>query len=443
MSRTRTKDTTLIEQASVTNRLVTELPDTGTSYFHGLTGTDEPGTEWDKSSGFFPSLVGEIGSITDQPSGRGQYNNCTHTKSVYNFPLLPVACEGFGKEIVQKWCRSYTTGSSSCGGKTMADWRSGNFPTSWDSTSNALARAVAKMEFGVQSSSLNLPTFLGELKDFKSLFSSVSNTFKLNRNKSGPSVLDSLRTILRNKKGLSLSQILGDIASADLFIQFAVKPLIRDIQSMMDLGRHLSTQRSRISGAKPVFVRATVNDEGSEVNTYGSPTSYVLNSWDSDRTYSRSITATAKISYDSGNVPQIPAAMLAMDALGFDQPISTVWELIPFSFLIDYFVQVGDWLDGFGGSHIEIPYTILYQGYSVKTVCHNVITSTFYTGYYNDKYDNVTELPTFQGEATHTSYSRVSGPLPYGSIPLPTISLPNLRQTRNVVDIALLKTILD
>lgn len=39
-----------------------------------------------------------------------------------------------------------------------------------------------------------------------------------------------------------------------------------------------------------------------------------------------------------------PAAAFAND-YGFDNPLTALWQIVPFSFLVDYFLPVGDWLD--------------------------------------------------------------------------------------------------
>jgi len=57
-----------------------------------------------------------------------------------------------------------------------------------------------------------------------------------------------------------------------------------------------------------------------------------------------------------------------LDAIGFGDPLSIVWEAIPFSFLADYFISVGKFLSQFDHDFYVTPISFVDFAYSVKSI---------------------------------------------------------------------------
>lgn len=60
-----------------------------------------------------------------------------------------------------------------------------------------------------------------------------------------------------------------------------------------------------------------------------------------------------------------------LEALGLINPASLVWEVVPFSFVVDWFVNVGDYLRSytdFTGLNIDSTYCVAYYEFSVNCV---------------------------------------------------------------------------
>lgn len=57
---------------------------------------------------------------------------------------------------------------------------------------------------------------------------------------------------------------------------------------------------------------------------------------------------------------------LAMDKLGLNANPAIIWDLIPFSFVVDYFVRIGDWLERFKRSNLNLTFGVLDSCYSVR-----------------------------------------------------------------------------
>lgn len=79
-----------------------------------------------------------------------------------------------------------------------------------------------------------------------------------------------------------------------------------------------------------------------------------------DRSWRREVT-TKTIVKLGGDVTHVNRNAMLAGQLGFTQPLSTVWEMTPFSWFVDYFVNVGDMLSNleprFPGITFENQYT--------------------------------------------------------------------------------------
>jgi len=230
------------------------------------------------------------------------------------------------------------------------------------------------------------------------------------------------------------------LAKTDLFVQFAAKPFIADIKNMMLLGDHLVRQWDRLKSSEPLVSRSSVTDIDTGGFTQPSGTVYTHKSVQT-REYRRVVSSWVKYVIDVDNFMSAPPSefLMAADALGFDHPLSTAWELTPWSFLMDYFVRVGDFLDQFQGNLVEVPHTKIEEGWSVKRTFHSRVETEFDLGIYRSGYTNTSGSHTAIGEYENTQYDRVLESLPFGAIALPNIRTPNLRQVRLMSDLLFLR----
>lgn len=120
-----------------------------------------------------------------------------------------------------------------------------------------------------------------------------------------------------------------DPAKAWLCMQYGVKPLLQDIYGSIEV----------IQNVRPpqVCIRAKVEEVFDFEGQSGTAKDgrYVeISGYNSVR---------MKLVADVTN-----PFMDALNQIGFTNPINTAWELIPFSFVVDRFVLVGDWLTSMG-----------------------------------------------------------------------------------------------
>jgi hypothetical protein len=412
-------------------------PFTGLSRIQSMNGSVAPGTEHSRPPGSgYNSKVGMIESMTDTIGNREGYNAVNHSKEEWDCPLVSFAYEGTSTEYQSKLCTGYSIGQASPGSSSVlynSTAPSLNLP---DSDADASIRAANNMQFGVQDAPLNLPTFLGELREFRDLYRQTIGSFSF---KSSISQYHK-ESFLTKISGQSVKEALRRMATVDLFNQFVLKPTLSDIDALKRTGGHIQAQVKRLYGGIPVRVVGTVHDVATSSDSFTTPV--YQNTWGVDHQRDRWVTAYALVLYQP--VSPLDAklrAKLGTDALGFDKPLSSVWELTPFSWLVDYFIKVGDWLDGLQQDLLQVPYTVLEQGVSVKTVLRSEAWVRFDNPnhYASPKLANQVLCPLVKGSRKLTSYVRTPGPVPVDPALWPRLSLPSPRQAWNVLDLIYLK----
>jgi hypothetical protein len=442
MSRTRTRNTIEEVQSShAVTTWTTQSPYTGRSDVHGLSG-DENGITRLRSityqGKYHGSKVGEKSTITDEPHGFGSYNDVTHTKEVWDCPMVQLKYGGESSEYQGKLCYADTELWASCGPSNIG-FGINSYPDYWDSDITAENRAASRMNFGIQDAASNIPQFAGELREFRDLFGACTKHISANVRKMPFS--KRARNYLRfANQNFTLKNIVKAPFAADLFNQFALRPLISDLKALVDFSRHMHSQAKRMYSAKPVRVRASVHDRGTWEHSQDHPST--ANPYWITGERDRIVTTWAMVKYPPpAEMPDINPLIAALDAAGFDKPVSVAWELTPWSWLIDYFVGVGDFLEQFQGDFIEVPYTILSSGVSVKRVSHNRCTTIYDSGSYVYKYSNREGSSKVHGDLTKSTYTRRNKVLNFEGVVTPQVKLPNFRQVWNLFDIALLRTL--
>lgn len=389
----------------------------------------------------YPGVVGRSESITDQTPGFDSWNPVTHTKDVWASPLTSIRLVGQSTEYLNRVCEA--TSDVTAGTGTLAGMRTGD--SAWpslSSTATLLANATAQMQFGVQTASTSLPVFLAELREFADAFKNVEGPLMnhvalANDVDLGGTVLR--RTISRSKPASTVGEVVRHLMQVDLGWKFGVRPFLNDLTALHQMNKHLRTQRDRIDGGQAYLItRGCATAAGTDsysLNPIGRDHYYSVNTL-----YTRTVRTWAQFKFDLTDVPRVPDWKLLLDAYGFDEPTSALWELLPFSWLIDYFVDIGSCLNGASGQLIELPYEILQDGYSVKEVADGVATLYICGGSNMVKRRSVTGVKPITGKMTRTRYSRVAGKVPYGTPTLPTLQLPNLARAWTVFEVAALRS---
>lgn len=185
---------------------------------------------------------------------------------------------------------------------------------------NAIARAVTSAHANASSTEFQSLVFAAEArKSVHDMSSILYRVFKI------------AKAVKRLDRKYLKSQISKrELQNRYMELRYAIRPLVydaRDIVTALDKTKRYNKTRFTARG----FER--VHDENSDTITL-SP----WNTWEHkvNRTTHLDVNIRAGILCDVDVSP--------MNLWGVDQPLETIWEITPFSFIIDWFVNVGDTL---------------------------------------------------------------------------------------------------
>lgn len=181
-----------------------------------------------------------------------------------------------------------------------------------------------------------------------------------------PRLLTDLPTIFKRLK--SQKKRYKGVANAHLWYSFGLAPLVSDIKAAVSTlsSLHQRIKWFRENEGKPVRVRFRKDLSKSlcPATTHGSdPTGW----WCTRSTSFRaSYQAHATIRYRTELLNDLELKLRVLTRnFGLDNPIEWAWERIPFSFILDWFVSIGRFLEALGPK-ITIPCDILDCGWAVK-----------------------------------------------------------------------------
>lgn len=198
-------------------------------------------------------------------------------------------------------------------------------------------------------------------------------------------------------------------ANMHLWYQFGIKPAVESAQEVYRLIRELPEiiRKLRQQESKVVtrhYSCGMMNvDLPADATVYDSGGTSVTREarWIVAPTYH----ATVRYKLDISSLSDLELKVRAWgQALGLDRPLSVVWNAIPLSFVVDWFVDIGKWLGSLTPSNSVIPIVVLdfcqsaKFEYVVSAVCHENVPFS------SDK------VSVFVGSRTVRTYDRRHSP---------------------------------
>lgn len=222
---------------------------------------------------------------------------------------------------------------------------------------------------------------------------------------------------LKDLKQLTkLTRIPKDLyeASAGNFlgVNFGVLPVIGDIKKIINLHEKLS---KKLAMWNEVALKGAILDfhttlfKFDETNLVEEPLVYLA--FDGTVQYRQVVSNSAKLHLYIQPEPLNASYLdIAWQTLGLDKPLAVVWEALPFSWFIDYFLNIQELIDNFEKSASPFKYTIVDAGYSytLKNQCYSQLGSWDVIPSYKDQPQAIYDctLPTVWYETT--KFQRVS-----------------------------------
>jgi len=239
----------------------------------------------------------------------------------------------------------------------------------------------------VKDQRVNLAQSLAEFGQTQKMFVSnataIANALRGLRNGNLPSVFKSL--------GVKPKQLRGTIANRWLELRYGWMPLIQDL--------HGAVEELQSSLQRPIFRKISLTVNADDRSNF---TIYV----DIPRRTPVVVKAEARVT--AKVIAYCKQESLAACRLGLTNPLALAWELVPYSFVIDWIFPIGNWLNSLdaGVGLIEIYGTVSFR--------HKFYGEASFGGQYN----------------TRESYARVPF---YG---LPDAPLPNYSPSIGVTRVA-------
>lgn len=266
-----------------------------------------------------PRITEEMEDTINQ---RWAFNTCKHTRTVHRYGARPI-------------CIEY-------------DW-----------LGNAQQTVFYVGEFGHYSADGIPPSFGWGIHTLPpGLAASINRKALNNVLQQVPAVVSIANFIaeLRNPKEL-IPRLTGWKTPADLFLwwNFGASPLIQDVKRMLTLIADVNARLDHLVriNRRPVTHRFR---DSVEVESYVSPEpsgNFGLSFSElAPMTYTRVAWCRAEVSINVKSTLDIYIPNGGLDvfraactALGLLNPAAIVWEAIPFSFILDWFVRIGDWIE--------------------------------------------------------------------------------------------------
>jgi hypothetical protein len=327
-----------------------------------------------------------VSSITDTVNeDTGKFNTCSHTKLKLG-PCVGINAPPYVNEYVYdtrtvlEHITDYPVPSvvrNTCG-NNIRDL--GDFPM--PPMESALISAYANMKpdsadlFG----GANIIQFIAELRDYKHLAKTV---FRKGR------AINKLKDLCpRVPPKWTVAELSKYIASASAELRlswsFAIKPTIADIQNIYYGIRNLEKQVKAWNKLAASGKYQTRHFDMSPLLRKYIPSAGIpsLDGWVTT-CFGYDMESHATLRYKALPMSLAPFKGLKKyhDIIGAGKGISILWELIPFSFLVDYVTSVGDYLHQYDEALVELPISEPEMGYSIKRIAKWTSFGTFHGGY--------------------------------------------------------------
>lgn len=331
----------------------------------------------------FSRRIGRSSTIVYSNGTDGRFRECEHNQTEWICRGVPNGTQTcvFPKTVLGS---NYHSGLLSNVGENAHRLGYSAFTTKVEDLPNALpvidwgalaAEALQTMlpSFGGKNSIIN---FVYELKDFKG---TASKAFK--RFRHGDTSVSWLEILLGMKKDKKLNRLrplsFRNLSRAHLSTQFGWLPLYSDMaslyKSMVGLQAQYTEYTARANRIQQRYYGRWVAGTEEEVGTlssaiYGPPGGYSGPFLPEGRTRvrrmaSKGIRYTAVMRY---RYP-LPKAMrdasgrnkALLDSIGFSGNFSTIWNIVPWTFVVDWFVNVSRYLDRLRVDNIQFQTEIL------------------------------------------------------------------------------------
>lgn len=213
-----------------------------------------------------------------------------------------------------------------------------------------------KLRLAVKDQQVNLAQSVAEYPQAQRMFTKNATT-----------IANSLRSLRRgdmkglfDNLGIPRKKLRGTVSNRWLEVQYGWIPLLSDLHGVVgELQQALQRPRTR-------RIRVTASSEAERK---------VQNGWIPHLQRYGQIEAYAKTSCRV--TAYLQQESLAASRLGLTNPVNLAWELLPYSFVIDWFIPIGNWLNS-----LDAGIGLINISGTVSTKAKYIATNQFGSSYY-------------------------------------------------------------
>lgn len=292
--------------------------------------------------------------------------------------------------------------------------------TEWDNTkcgvTKAEAQALSRLYGRIREvrTQMSGPIFLGELRENIRMLRRPAATI---RDRLGGYI----STLTKGKGRTNHKHLQKMISDTWLEYAFGMAPLLNDSRdAAIACARLINNQRrARIAayGKDQQFF-----DTGTEIGSAG--------------TFRRKTRLNkVEVKYIAGIKSKVPATVTVKDVFGFNlqEFVPTVWNLLPWSFVVDYFANVGDILEALTQDVSDVAWICRLERHTGVTTLYNVLDTKAKLVPENGYAKEAVSTPETR---TYTQTSVLRSKVINLNIPPLVFELPNVRQSFNLAALA-------
>ena len=196
---------------------------------------------------------------------------------------------------------------------------------------------------------------------------------------------DLRKTFTKTALKLNHPDFISNAAEKNLLINFGVLPLFGDIQTIYNIITRLSGYIDRWNKAAKagltwdkhgvLYPSQLQHNRSVDFGYYSTITGKVT--WSVDSQFDGSAVSKIHLYFKPKLIPRNMRSRVFQRALGLDKPLAGAWEAVPFSWAIDYFLNVGEFIDAYDEAiETMFQYEYVSSGYSVTKMGTTTFTVT-------------------------------------------------------------------
>lgn len=302
------------------------------------------GTTWTPRSDFANPISGytlysKLEKITSVRGRRlGGFNTCSHYK---------VEVHGLDGATIRSGTTEYMVSGCPCG---LIDAR---YSVDWQMSADSYDSMVDSLDLGVATKVL-LPNFLVDIVSMKRSLEAFGKAFRHGMPKSGFN-----------------GRVLNPAGVAWLFYNYGIKPFVKDLQdihkTLWGASAKAALMRSMKGKRQRRKIRLSIPCEITFLPSYWPYyTTFGLSSdWSEVETETKT-SATLFADYTPTVNVDVSSFDILQRQLGLQSPGSVLWEALPFSFVVDWFINTQNAVRSFDSKMITFPATFGPCGVQIK-----------------------------------------------------------------------------